>query len=322
MWAEITSEPSEVINGTYSLKGGNDDTGQTWNEFAHSDTDLLPLDGDSTYTVTFTYKVLDPSHPNGHFYFFARSLTGGVASDIGNRVWQGQTGATDSVISTFTLESYDDYYLVFGLKYTGEYSLDDISIAEGGGGMWRRDFDNGTVVVNPATSLQTVTLGDTLYRFFGQQDPEHNNGEAVGDLTLAGHDAVVLLNAPQGELLPVSLNIATSGSDVVLTWSGSPGATGYYVYRDCRAWFLPSDSNRLTPTPMTDLMYVDEGVIGDPVTSWFYSVTALGSFGVESEPSNRVGEADFATSGANLTVETKPRSSKTTDRRGPRLINH
>lgn len=289
MWAEITDDPGEVISGAYSLKGGNDTMGQTWNEFAHSNRDSLPLSGDSTYTVTFTYKVLTPPPPTGYFYFFARSVTGGVASDVGGYSWQGAAGATDTVTVTFRLESYPDYYLVFGLKYTGECAIDDIEVAAGGGGLWKRDFDHGAVVVNPARMPQTADLGDTLCRFLGAQDPVHNNGQPVRLLTLQGHDAILLLSISSGIMPPGPLTITPLGTDALLQWGASPGASGYHVYRDVVAWFVPSPATRLTLVPQTGLTYTDPVVLGDPANPVFYTVRALSSAGTESAPSNRVG---------------------------------
>jgi hypothetical protein len=307
MWAEVTHDPAEVISGAYSLKGGNDSMGQTWNEFAHSNLDSLPLAGDSTYTVTFTYKVLEAPSSTGYFYFFARSVTGGVASDVGGYSWQGAAGAMDTVTVTFTLESYPDYYLVFGLKYTGEYAVDDIEVAAGGGGLWKRDFDNGAVVVNPAGMPQAADLGDTLCRFLGAQDPSHNNGQPVRLLTLQGYDAILLLTTSSGIMPPGPLAITPLGTDALLEWGPSSGATGYYVYRDVIAWFVPSPANRLTTTPQTGLTYTDPGVLGDPANPVFYTVRALSSAGVESTPSSRVGSIS---AGMDATSRIPPASAR------------
>ncbi len=296
MWSEITDDSAEVVSGVYSLKGGNNDPAQVWNEFAHSDLNAIPLESDSSYTVTFTYKILAEPLPEGYFYFFARSLTGGVPSDVGHRTWGGSPGHTDSVTTTFTLQSYNDYYLVFGLKYTGEYAVDDIRVLRGGGGLWRRDFDHGAAVVNPWGTPQTVDLGDTLYRFLGVQDPVHNDGEMVTALTLAGYDAVLLVEHAQNPTPPpVRLSISADGTDGVLHWTQCTGAAGYHVYRDTSAYFGLSGENRLTAYPIHQLYYVDSQALGDPAVSWYYLVTAVGPTGVESAPSNTVGERDFET---------------------------
>jgi hypothetical protein len=65
-------------------------------------------------------------------------------------------------------------------------------------GVWRRDFQNGIVLVNPNTNgTQTVALGGTFYHLNGGQAPAINNGTAVTSVTIAAGDGVILLrNAP------------------------------------------------------------------------------------------------------------------------------
>jgi hypothetical protein len=59
-------------------------------------------------------------------------------------------------------------------------------------GVWRRDFQNGIVLVNPTTVAQTVTLEAGLRRLAGTQDPAVNNGAAVSQITLGPKDGIVL----------------------------------------------------------------------------------------------------------------------------------
>jgi hypothetical protein len=66
-------------------------------------------------------------------------------------------------------------------------------------GVWRRDFENGIVLVNPNTNgSQTVQLGGTFYHLSGSQVPSINNGAAVTSVTIPAGDGLILLrNAPQ-----------------------------------------------------------------------------------------------------------------------------
>jgi hypothetical protein len=59
-------------------------------------------------------------------------------------------------------------------------------------GLWRRDFQNGVVLVNPTDRSRTVTLEPGLRRLAGRQDPAVNDGSAVGRLTLRSRDGIVL----------------------------------------------------------------------------------------------------------------------------------
>jgi hypothetical protein len=62
-------------------------------------------------------------------------------------------------------------------------------------GVWRRDFDNGIVLVNPkGNPAQTVNLGGTFRKLVGSpnQDPVTNNGATVTSVTLAERDGIIL----------------------------------------------------------------------------------------------------------------------------------
>lgn len=65
--------------------------------------------------------------------------------------------------------------------------------------VWRRDFENGVVLVNPTGAPRTVALEHGLRRLRGTQDPATNNGAAVTEVKLQPKDGLVLLRAePSG----------------------------------------------------------------------------------------------------------------------------
>ena len=63
-------------------------------------------------------------------------------------------------------------------------------------GVYRRDFANGVVLVNPSSATQTVALETTLYHLKGLRTTSPNDGRAVTSVTLAKNDAVVLVSTP------------------------------------------------------------------------------------------------------------------------------
>ena len=66
-------------------------------------------------------------------------------------------------------------------------------------GVYRRDFENAVVLVNPrGNGRQTVNLENGLRRLRGQQDPVVNNGQAVRDVTLEDGDGIVLVRQALG----------------------------------------------------------------------------------------------------------------------------
>jgi hypothetical protein len=59
-------------------------------------------------------------------------------------------------------------------------------------GVWRRDFQNGVVLVNPTSASRTVAVGPGLRRLAGTQDPAVNDGAAVSRVTLQPKEGIVL----------------------------------------------------------------------------------------------------------------------------------
>jgi fibronectin type 3 domain-containing protein len=72
--------------------------------------------------------------------------------------------------------------------------------------------------------------------------------------------------------------------DIILTWtaSGSSGVVGYNVYRGTAS--KGESSTPLNSTPINGTGYVDEDVTAG--ARYYYVVTAVGSEGVQSAPSN------------------------------------
>ena len=58
--------------------------------------------------------------------------------------------------------------------------------------VWRRDFQNGVVLVNPTSAAKTVKLEGGLARLAGKQDPATNSGASATEVTLAPKDGIVL----------------------------------------------------------------------------------------------------------------------------------
>jgi hypothetical protein len=101
----------------------------------------------------------------------------------------------------------DDAYFSFtenSAGYSGVVWFDEYDQKLGAGqakpsaawqkGVWRRDFDNGIVLVNPkGNGAQTVTLEGPFVKFHGTQDPVTNNGQTVTTVTLKDRDGIILL---------------------------------------------------------------------------------------------------------------------------------
>lgn len=74
-----------------------------------------------------------------------------------------------------------------------EIFIDTVHFFEGNANIFRRDFDNGIVVVNATPSPRTISLDGTFQRIRGQQDSAFNNGASVSNLTLDAYDSAILV---------------------------------------------------------------------------------------------------------------------------------
>ncbi|MCX7030678.1 MAG: putative glycoside hydrolase [Spirochaetes bacterium] len=111
-------------------------------------------------------------------------------------------GETGRIAYPFTALADGAHRLSLFLSSAGRMAFDDIAVMEAGAGPWRRDFENGIVVVNPLRATQTIGVpqlaGDAtrtgIRRIRGTQAPEVNSGAPVTDaLVLEPFDAIVLL---------------------------------------------------------------------------------------------------------------------------------
>lgn len=75
----------------------------------------------------------------------------------------------------------------------GDLWLDDVHFQAGASSVWRRDFQNGSVLVNPATGTMNVPLEREFQRIRGFRDTFTNSGGAVTQVTVPPSDALFLI---------------------------------------------------------------------------------------------------------------------------------
>lgn len=75
--------------------------------------------------------------------------------------------------------------------------FDDLVIVPGNANLFRRDFDNGTVIANGTGASVTVNLDTDYVRITGTGQDDINDGSSVtGSITIDAWDAAILVNAP------------------------------------------------------------------------------------------------------------------------------
>jgi hypothetical protein len=77
----------------------------------------------------------------------------------------------------------------------GDVWIDDAHFQRGVTSIWRRDFQNGIVLVNPAANALTVPLGSTFQRIMGIADPSMNDGTSVTQVAVGASDALFLIGS-------------------------------------------------------------------------------------------------------------------------------
>jgi hypothetical protein len=194
----ISQEAGDSISGACSLIIDNPDHSQQAEIVAQTDPSLVVFNSGATYLVEFDWRILE-------------SIDGDVESSIWSAGNEISTYGVPGYISgdggianfPFTLEAGKDFSLKFLLgSGGGKVAFDNIKVSQGGVGPWRRDFENGFVLVNPINQPYTFTPDELagplnrtgIKRILGTQAPEVNTGHFVtGSLTLEPFDAIILL---------------------------------------------------------------------------------------------------------------------------------
>lgn len=110
-------------------------------------------------------------------------------------------------------------------------------------GVWRRDFQHGTVLVNSTDHAQTADLDADFEHLNGKQDHVVNNGEITSTVTIPAQDGLLLLR-PLDQVEDAAFK---NGAFMrVLSISGVVHRTGFFAYDDKQRGGV--DEARFRPT--------------------------------------------------------------------------
>ena len=160
-------------------------------QVAYIDSSHLPLTPGKTYYVSFDWRIQST---------LDAAMFIGAAND-NFRLPGIVTGDSGTARFPLTVPA-GNWTLTWTLAGAGQVAIRNLKISDGGFGPWRRDFENGFVLVNPFFQPHTFSLSDlvgalgrtNIHTIKGTQAPSTNSGQAVsGSLTLAPFDAVILL---------------------------------------------------------------------------------------------------------------------------------
>ncbi len=121
---------------------------------------------------------------------------------------------------------YDEYGAYLGTPLGDARNLTG-STAPVRPGVWRRDFQHGTVLVNSGDKPQTVDLDADFEHLNGAQDHATNNGEITGVVTVPPQDGLILLR-PLEHVEDASYR--NGAFTRVLSANGAVRRTGFFAY--------------------------------------------------------------------------------------------
>jgi hypothetical protein len=192
--SRLSRKSGEVIAGKGSMViEGTTRRSDAWTSY---DTRTVELKKGKTYVIEFSWKVLDDLDYG--LWFSINGANGNSRAQL-DALYSGELGRERL---PFTAPADGSYTLHYEMLSAGRAAIDDIRITEGGAGPWRRDFENGIVLVNPYRTQALFdaedvagVLGRTgVRRIRGSQTPEINDGQPVtSGLSLGAFDAIILL---------------------------------------------------------------------------------------------------------------------------------
>ncbi len=157
----------------------------------YSTLNTLPIVQNGQYSATFWAKAAVPRTID----ITCDAPTGGISYAIQrlsiDTQWRRYQvvlvpNATASGRLTFTLA-----------RETGDVWLDDVHFQPGVSSVYRRDFQNGTVLVNPSSAPDTVLMERPFQRILGTVDPIVNDGTLSATQPMGPADALFLIGSDQ-----------------------------------------------------------------------------------------------------------------------------
>ena len=239
----ISSNPTEVISGSGSLVvAQNAITENKW-LFESS----IPLTPGRTYQLFADYKIIEyrPTTYAGLVGVGFRDAFGGMPPERSGSLFlpdtngPGQQGTLRAAVKV----TRADTPVIGGLTDTGIVAIDNVRLVEGTGGVWRRDFENGIVLVNPTPEPQYVSQSNVagprnrtgIRRIAGSQVPTWNDGSAVTTgLWLSPGDGIVLLANRSARATPTQVAMVqatTTDTAATVVWPPVAGYVAGYIVR-------------------------------------------------------------------------------------------
>lgn len=226
----LTTSLDEVLAGTKSIKASYDGTG-AYVPYLQTDSSVLPLSPNTTYQISFSYKILATPSSGFEVLFFSPQ-GGSVGNFLNSTRITGVSGDTGTASLTSTLANFPDYQARWNVVNTGAIAIDDIKITNltSGAVVAYENAEEGTASVDPSIVLlksgliNDVTRGTELTLDFSQYDSSvpHSyfyRSSLVADFNHDGNKEVLLTVSPYVQYrVPV---VVLGNADTALSQHGS-----------------------------------------------------------------------------------------------------
>lgn len=157
--AKITDSPGSVISGDRSLLADFSKS-SGWDEYLMTN-DKFVLEPDTTYHVSYKYRILNPGTKETKFYCCMKSRSGG--EQYGEFwQWNREQGAEGTIHRLFKTGKKTDWFLLIGVRNAGSILIDDVEITK----CDRNVPGYGLPIKSGKTSLlETKTLLDDVRKY-------------------------------------------------------------------------------------------------------------------------------------------------------------
>jgi hypothetical protein len=200
----IHSNTEAIIAGQYSYFANISSSGFV--DCLQSDNSNLQLLPNTSYTISFKYNI--ERNAGSFFYFYTRN---GLGQTIGFNQWDvSDSGNSGIKTYIFNTSNATDTWLTWGVKDSGAFSIDDISIYET---LIPTTFDNYTISTDGGNIITGVLPGKTLADFM--------TGVTVGNHTnilTTDYNGTVITNnyVGTGTTIAVTQNNTTINYKIVI----------------------------------------------------------------------------------------------------------
>lgn len=240
--ARISRNPAEVIAGQGSLVATQGSSSTDPFIFATLP-ETIALKKGKTYQLIADYQVLEynPVTFKGLGGVSLTSRNDGLTTYRTASLYQpdvegpGQRGTFRTSVKATT----DGFVAAGALTDNGAMALDNVRLIEGAGGVWRREFEHGIVLVNPTTEPATVSVRDLqgsrtgVRRIRGLQAPDWNTGLPVNSpITIPPGDGIILLADTINAAvlaIPRGTAAAVAGDQIAVTWQPNTEYVAGYI---------------------------------------------------------------------------------------------